>query len=318
MPSIRDLFGAPPDAEGGEANFDLDEFFKEAESIIASRPDPAGQAEAANPEAPEPVAPVEPVAETPAPEPEPEVEPPLPPAAVSDPFAEIPAERRAAMLALDQVLTSDPAKRDAIFRAMNGVEAAPQVAVEPQLPDDIDPNSFEARIWRENQDTRRAVQEMSSRLQEQQVSQQQQRAANEAQAAARAFGAKYPQLEEHEVFEIARFAGNSGVAGAFVEADRSNPQAALERSFESVLFANPDFRSRVIEAPAPVIPGEQPEAVDRKRKLTALSSAASPVATGPARRKELETRPDGRLTPESRAQAVKEVTAGLLRQRQGL
>jgi hypothetical protein len=321
MPSIRDLFGAVPGAEASEADFDLEKFLAEADQIIAARPSdeppvepPAAQVEPTS----EPIEapPVEPSAEPVEPE-LPPIEPAqptvLPPVATVDPLSELPAERRAALLALDEVMRADPSKRDAIFRT---IQSVPEPVVEP-LPEDVDPGSFEARLWREQQETRRTLSELNQRLQAQQMQSEQARAANDAQTAASSFASRYPQLEQADVYEIARQDGASGTAGAFVAADRDNPIAALERAFEATLYSNESFRQKVIGAPVAVVPGNQPEAVERKRKLTALSSAASPVAPGPTTRQALETRPDGRLTPDSRQQAVKEVAAGLLRQRQG-
>lgn len=318
MANIRDLFGVSVEGDPSEADFDLEKFLAAADSIIAARPSDeppveppvAAEAEPIEPEPVEPPAePVEP-ALPPIEPPEPQV---LPPVAVSDPLQSLPPERRAALLALDEVMLADPSKRDAIFRT---IQSQPEPVVET-LPEDVDPGSFEARLWREMQETRQQLREVNQGLQNQAHQTQQQRAANDAQSAAAAFAAKYPQLAENDVYEIARYAGANGLAGAFVSATPQDPQGALGRAFEAVLFQNETFRSKVIESPAPVIPGEQPEAVERKRKLTALSSAASPVATGPAKRAALETRPDGRLAPESRQQVVKEVVAGLVRQRQG-
>lgn len=320
MPSIADLFGVSPEGtEGTESpDFDIQAMLDHADEIIASRPSSMEMANGAlhqetpDPEEPEPLPPaaeVEPVEPVAAPE-------PVVPRETSDPLSELPPERRAAMLAVDQILASDPEKRQAIFGILNGAPA-PAAAPEPQLPEDVDPNSFEATLWRQQNETQRQMAAISQSLRDQAAQTQQQVAANHAMTAARQFGAAHPELEEADVYEIARYAGNSGVAGAFVEANRSDPVGQLEQAFESVLYANEGFRSKVIAGAPSIAPADMPESVERKKKLTAVSSGASPAANGPARAAQLETRPDGRLTPASRQEAVKQVTAGLLRQRQG-
>lgn len=310
MPSIADLFGVnpneiDPEAAAAEGDFDIDKMLSEADRIMeAHNPTEPG----AEPE-PEPV--VDVPRETPAPEPTPQVA-----AVAPDPLSELPPERRAAMLSLDQILTTDPAKRDAVLRVLAG-EPEPTPEPEPQLPEEIDPNSFEARMYLENLETRKAVNQIAQRMASQEQVTQAQTAADHARAAAASFSAKHPELEQEDVYEIARYAGNSGVAGAFVEANRAQPVAQLEQAFESVLYGNEVFRSKVIPKAEAVVPGEAPEAVERKRRLTALSSGASPVAGGSTTPPQLESRPDGRLTPASRQQAVAQVAADLLRQRKG-
>lgn len=307
------------DGQGGSEDFDLEAMMNAADEII-SRPriDVANDALHGEVSPDEPVEPAEPESETPpAAEPEPVVprETPVPAPVAADPLAELPADRRAAMLSIDQILTNDPAKRDAILGILTGAPAA--AVAEPQLPEDVDPDSFEAGLWRRQQESDREIAQLREGAAFQAQTAQAQTAAQHAMTAAKQFGERHPELAEADVYEIARYAGNSGVAGAFVEANRRDPIGQLEQAFESVLYANETFRGKVITTAAPVVPGETTTAVERKRKLTALSSGASPVATGPAKSSQLESRPDGRLTPASRQQAVAEVAAGLLRQRIG-
>ena len=54
-------------------------------------------------------------------------------------------------------------------------------------------------------------------------------------------------------------------------------------------------------------------AKERKRKLTALSSAASPTSAPAAPKSPLETRHEGRLTPQSRMSVVKDMASQLNR-----
>lgn len=334
MPTLKDLFGAPDDTDGGEADFDLTTMLSNVDDILKSRPSMADVANLALTADAEPVVPDSPMAESlsnEARDGETQPEPVIPPAAAvvpepsaplvaPDPLLELPPERRAAMLSIDQILTSDPAKRDAILRVLNEVPQPVAQVVEPQLPEEIDPSSFEAQLWRQNLDTQRAIGEMRQTLQSNQVSMEQQRSQNEAEAAGRAFAAKYVgKLDATDVVEIAKYAGQSGIAGALAasEAFRGNRQAAYEKALEDTLWTNETFRQKVMEAPAVSVPGPSADAEDRKRKLTAISSGANPVSGAPVQRAALETREDGRLTPQSRNQAVRELAGGLLRAQQG-
>ena len=79
------------------------------------------------------------------------------------------------------------------------------------------------------------------------------------------------------------------------------------------MWTNELYRGKVVPTAPVIAPADTVEAVMRKAQLHALSSAASPIAAQPAQRPELQTREDGRLTPQSRQQAIQELATGLAR-----
>jgi hypothetical protein len=322
MPNIAQVLGLNIRAED-DTEFDLDAFMAETdravgESVTRQRAnEPAPEVDSIPPTSGAPT-------EDPAPgvEPETEVEPdepapeePAPPAATvpapSDPLASLTPERRAQLLALDEFLQKDPA-------ALQRLTAPEPEPVAAQLPEDIDPQSFEATLWRQNQETQAQLREITNATRLQSETFAKQAAAQAAQQAGAAFAARYVgKLEEADVLAIAREAGASGIAGvlAATEEGQRDLAGAYQKALEVTMWQNEAYRSKVVgEAPVEQ-PGDAPAAKERKRKLTALSSAASPVS-GPAdKRSPLQSRDDGRLTPQSRSQLIQEAANGIARAR---
>jgi hypothetical protein len=148
-------------------------------------------------------------------------------------------------------------------------------------------------------------------------------AAQAATEAGNQFAGRYDgQLEPSDVVAIAQAAGASGLAGRLATDERGRPlegpalASAYVQALETTLWTTPAFRSKVLTETTPTtVPAvDEASSKDRKRKLSAVSSAASPVTAEPTpRRSPLETRPDGRLTPQSRMNAVKEIVTQLNR-----
>lgn len=326
MANLRELFGDPGlTEEGGEQEFDLDAFMGEVDRLVADKPteqDHGGSVGEAEPPPPdlahgereeesgeeagaEPSSPAVPVEEAPASPPTPAAPPP------PDPFSDLPPERRAALLALDETLRRDPAKAESVLR---GLSAETPPVEPPRLPEDIEPGSFEARQWHDQQELRAQIAELSAATRVQQETFAKQQAATAAQQAGRTFAQRYVgKLEEQDVLQIARQAGESGIAGALASQTPDDLAGAYDKALEFVLWGNESYRQKVIgEAPV-VQAGDQPEAKTRKRKLNALSSAASPVSGPVQKRSPLESRDDGRLTPQSKMGLVRELANGLAR-----
>lgn len=329
MPSIRQIMGVPDELEGGDTEFDLDKFMADVDGLIPKSNDRLRGPDAGPEPSPEPT-----TAAAPEPdedpvlgeqepgdeaegEPEPEV--PLPPApaalAPPDPLAAIPAERRAALLALDEVFQRDPAKAESVLRGLSTDPALAPVAA-PQLPEDFDPGSPEARLWQQQQDTAEQIRQLTAATRAQQETFAKQQANTAAQQAGATFAARYQgRLDEADVVAIAKQAGESGLAGvlAGTPEGRSDLASAYDRALETTLWSNEVYRAKVLEltptGPAP----KTPETKSRQRKLTALSSAASPVSGPSPKRSPLESRSDGRLTPQSRMGLVKELASNLNR-----
>jgi hypothetical protein len=244
-----------------------------------------------------------------------------PPAASHDPWLDIPAERRAAILALDETLVSDPSKRAAVFGILSGDSDAPAApTAAPTLPEHIDPDSFEATLWRENQEMKQQIAGVAQFVQERAKSDEAQRASQAATIACQRFGAKYTNLTEQDVIDIAKYAAQTGMSTAFMgtaEA-KADPSVGYGQALEAVLWSNEGFRARVLETSGPVThPGEQEEATTRKRKLRALSGAASPVSGPAPTRPPLQTGTDGKLTEDSRQGLVKEAANMIRRTSEG-
>jgi hypothetical protein len=340
-PSISDLFGTSPEGATNDVDIDVNQLMSDVDKILADRPPLTG---GVTPESAVPGAPAEgevqseiPATEVdsstgdiavPGAPPEPtlgatpvETAPASPPPVAIDPLSELPPERRAALLAIDQSLT-DPVKRDAVLRALAGHPAeTPQTVAAPQLPDHVDPESFEAQLWRQQQETNRQIAEIAAVTRQQQEQSARQIAVVAAQTAGEIFEARYAgKLTKEEVAAIAHHAGSTGIAGALAAAPefQGKLQAAYDAALEHVLWSTEAYRDKVIgvaASAAPIPPVATVESQDRKRKLTALSSAASPISGGPAPRSSLESRPDGRLTDKSRQQVVKEAATAIARSR---
>jgi hypothetical protein len=240
---------------------------------------------------------------------------------LGDPWLELPAERRAAILALDQTLMADETKRAKVFGILSGDTDAPPTPTVATLPEHIDPESFEATLWREQQEQRTVLERMAEQNRAVQAETQRQSAQTAAMQAGNRFAQKYAdKLTQDDILEIAKFAGMAGTAGAFANTAeaKADPSAAFEQALEHTLWTNESFRARVLGTSGPVTPpGEQPEAQERKRKLSALSSSASPVSGPSPRRSPLEAGVDGKLTEKSRQDLVKDAANMLRRQNEG-
>jgi hypothetical protein len=217
---------------------------------------------------------------------------------------------------MDRVFQEDPTKRDAVLRAL-AEQPAVAVVPEPELPEGIHPDSFEAMLWKQNLETQRQVALIANANRAQQETFAKQQANTAAERAGAAFSARYDgKLTHEDVMAIARHAGQTGVAARFANGS-DNLTQSFDQALEHVLWTNESFRQKVLGTEVtPVVPSEQPEAKDRKRKLTALSSSASPVSGPAPAREKLESDPvRGRLTPQSRLKAVQELATGIARQR---
>ena len=135
-----------------------------------------------------------------------------------------------------------------------------------------------------------------------------------ADAAGIEFAARYPQLEQSDIVAIAEVAGGSGLAARLANGN-DDLKGAYIQALESTLWTNESFRPKVLgeQAIKEVPVAAKPETKARKRKLTALSSAASPVSAPSQPKAALETRVDGRLTPQSRLSLTREIASKLNR-----
>ena len=319
MPSIRELFSDPELIEEGEdAEIDIDKVLDSVTDILNDRhptvETPPEEEQEPSPQTDE----TEVVTDSGLGEETVEVEqepvPPPAPAPSADPLMELPADRRAALLALDQAIMSDESKRAAVFGILSD---QPQTVPAPALPDHIDPDSFEAKIWQEQQEMKATLQGMSAHQRDQQLAFEKQQVNTAAHQAGDLFSQKYgDRLSKDEILEIAKYAGETGVAAGFANTPegRRNPAAAFGQALESVLWSNEVFRGKVLDTAPPKPVGEQPEAQERKRKLKAVSGAASPVSGPSPKRPPAETGADGRLTEKSRQDLVKELANGIARQ----
>ena len=354
-PSIRSLFADPGDEVGDdETDIDLDhlmelsvdasrassklrepgleQMFSDGEGGSGSHsPEPAGgQAPEPDEESEEQAPHTEPAL---AEEEPPGDEAPLPDTTVAaerplaDPLGLLPPERRAQLLALDQITQADPA---ALERMLAAVRApAPSAPVAPTMPEEFEPGSPAARLWEENQATRAELARLGAGQAETQRVLAQQAAGAAANDAGMTFSARYAgKINESDLLEIAQSAAASGLAGRLTMGADGRPLSGPEltagylQALETTLWSNEAFRQKVID---PAVPNpataqadaDKAEAPTRKRKLTALSSAASPSNAPAPKRSPLETRPDGRLTPKSRMTAVAEIAGQLARSNEG-
>ena len=328
-PSIRDLFIDPELAsehEGeGETDLDIDKLMGSVDEVLQSRGEPASDPpEGGEQEPPEsepakgsaepdeggvggepPAVSAEPAGGTPP----------------TDPFLELPPERRAALLALDEAVMADPAKRAAVFGVLSG-EAPVTSREEPrvEIPPDIEPGTPEHLLWERQVEQDRKLDQLTQATHQSQLATEQQRAHQAAQTAGAQFATRYQgKLEQSDILEIAQRAGISGVAAAFAgtEAGKKDPIHAFDQALEHVLWTNETFRTKVIGEEPVTPPGETPEAKERKRKLSAVSSAASPVSGPGPKRSPAETGPDGRLTEGSRSALVRELASNIARRSEG-
>lgn len=335
MPGIFDLFDPPPEGQPSA--------LEEAWTQIAGARDaatatgdpastggdsggPAGEAGAAVPQGPSVDA---------AP---PSAAPPQP----ATPFATIAPEERAELLLLRQAL-ADPERARAVRQAYLGVPPAaappaPPAPPAPTLPEHIDPQSFEADLWRDNQALARQVAELRQQTERSTEDLRRDRWMAAANDAGERFAAKYSgRLTPTEIQAIAQIAGARGLPQALSEAYQGDVGRACTDALEFVLrqtdallakALTPPQAPGVQETPPAPAPGTQPlypgqpvsqdpaalaaqAAEYRKRTLTALSAGSSPVGEAPTRTP-LETRgATGRLTEASRRSLVDQMAAVL-------
>lgn len=352
MPSIFEIFGGDGlEGEGGEAPFDPANFDAVLDRAIAERPiagapaDYVPEGQPLSPQTPDgevvggevggvptggppeppsvppppaaPPAPVPPVAPPVAP-------PPAAPAGPADPFAGLSDFERQEALAVLQAMR-DPDRALAVRQAYLGVAptpaapaaaAPPQAPPEPQLPEDIDPHSFEATMWRENQEMKREIAATRAAITQGQEQSEAQVRAGAAERATAAFSAKYAgRLTEQEILAVAQTAGMRRLPEA-LRPTSASWDAAMAEALEFTLRSNDTLLTKALGAPAPPPPpvgspqSRSPEAQTRGRRLTAVSSAASPSGEAPTRQP-LEHRGDGKLTEKSRLQLVQEMIGGM-------
>jgi|SRR5580704_7566 hypothetical protein len=315
MPSIRSMF-LPPEADNPD--FNLDDFLREADEAATGSParqyalggnPPAAEGDLLPPTA-DPVpsgeagdgdldAGDEPVSA-------PVVEPPqfAPP---SDPLLNLPPERRASLLALDQIMSTTPGAVDRVYEALRKPEPP---RPEPKIPEHVDPESMEAQLWQQNQEILRRMdeQERTQRETQQQTAEQTRLQTAAGQAVAN-FRTRHPDLGDDDLTTMAGYASQAGFADAFVRRPGVDPVAGYEEALEYTLWKN---SSRAYQpAPTPPVTGPPPQNQENKRVLHALSTGAVPVAGPPPARAPLETRGDGRFTPESRGLLVDQLAADL-------
>lgn len=277
----------------------------------------AGTPPASTPETPPatPPAPLAPVAGD-TPPAAPPASAPVPPA---DPFATMSELERLEILQYRAAL-ADPDRALAVRQAMLGlpqtvgpVAVAPPVAPPaPTLPEEFEPGSAEAQLWQSNVDMQREIAELRQGQQatNQQTEQDQMNGA--ARRAVNAFTAKYgARLAPDEIQAIAQLAGMQKLPEA-LRPTVDNWDEAMTKALDFTLRSNDALLGKVLGAPAapPVDPTVRtPEATQRGRQLTALSSAASPAGDSPTRAP-IEHRADGKLSEKSRLQLVQEMVNG--------
>lgn len=319
MPSINELFSAPGSEAEDDFEIDMDKLMAGVDTSIAEskRFSVGGTEETETP--PEQPAP----APTPSPRDEPEQqeetsEPPPDSGVTPEVEAREPEESVHPPDPLGLLFAEaaqDPAKRDRLLAALQDPKPEPtQVAT---LPEDIEEGTVAARLWQQQQST----QEQLAKIAEGQKAQSEALARKEATDAASAAGAEFAarydgRLDGDDVVRIAQAAGNSGLA-ARLAAGNENLKDAYLQALESTLWTTESLRAKVLEPTAPKEPSvaeeHKAESKPRKRKLTALSSSASPVSAPAPGKSPLETRTDGRLTPQSRFGLVQEMATKLNR-----
>lgn len=292
MSSIQDLFGdLGLNEEGSNAPFDPSTLNDVLDNIMRDRP-VAGAPEGYVPDPPATL-------------PDPGLAPTPPPVA-PDLFSGMNDLERQELLAIRQAM-ADPERQQAVRRAYLGVgEPAPVAAAPPPpaetLPEDVDPDSFEAKLWKQNQTLMARVEELSQGVAHREAQTDAERAQEAAKRVTAAFKTRYgDRLSDAEIMAIASTAGARKLPDAFLPTTDGNIEAAMAQSLEFVLRSDDALLAKVLGQPAatPGVPGHTPEAADRQRKLTALSSAASPTGDVPTRQP-LTHRPDGRLDEGSR------------------
>jgi hypothetical protein len=291
-PAVPQSDGEPQGTEGGAA---------------APASSPSGAPASAPPESPPAAA----------------VAPPSPPSPPADPFAGLTELERLELLQYRQAL-ADPERALAVKRAVLGVPESPPAVVSepvsspppPALPEEIEPGSWEAQMWQQNQDMRRELEALKAGQQQTQAQTEQEAKNAAAIRSTNAFAQRYVgKLTKEEIEAICQTAGMQKLPDTFRPTTKTWDEA-MDKSLEFTLRSNDALLAKVLgvapAAPPPATGAETPEANQRKRALTALSSAASPSGDTP-QRTPIEHRGDGKLTEKSRLQLVQEMMGGGLR-----
>jgi hypothetical protein len=266
---------------------------------------------------------------------------PAPPQAPGTPFGGYPYQPGGPMpapvpalpdpgLELARQALEDPERRDTVLRAIVGAPVAAPVVpapapAAPAMPEGIEPGSPEALLWQANQDNlaqnaalREQIEQIRADVQagnSMTAAEQGQRAVD---GAVKTFTSRYPSLAPADVWAIRQEAARLGLPDALLPTVNNNPEAAVFASMDYVLRSSDTYLQKALSAPAPVIhPGDTPEAIEHKRKLTALSSAASPTGDAP-QRAPIQMREDGlKMTEGSRLALVQQMAEGMRREREG-
>lgn len=324
MPSINELFSAPGSEAEDDFELDMDKLMEGVDQSMkeSTRFSSPGDEEAPSPAEEAPAAEASPSPEPPEEPTHTSVEEPAashggatgqeeetpggsapPPQAATDPLGLLFAEA-----------AQDPIKRDRLLQALQEPKAEVETA---QMPEEFAEDSVAAKLWRDNQETKELVTRIAAGQRETAEAMERQRAVEAADRAGQEFAARYAgKLDGDDVVRIAQMAGNSGLA-ARLATGNDDIKGAYLQALESTLWTDERFRTKVMEPGAPAEPTvadvDKAEAPKRKRKLTALSSSASPVSAPATPKSALETRTDGRLTPQSRFSLVQEMATKLNR-----
>ena len=138
------------------------------------------------------------------------------------PSACSPPERRAALLAIDEVSQKDPAKRGEILRILSEpTGAAKSTYVEPEMPEEIMPGSVEAMLWNQNNETQRQVRLIAEGTKANQEAFVKQQTATAARTAGENVEARYEgKLSGEDILAVATIAGSTGIAARFANGAR--------------------------------------------------------------------------------------------------
>lgn len=278
-----------------------------------------------------PVAPATPPAAAPVPPAAPAATPP-PAAPPADPFSELTDLERQELLALRQAL-GDPERASRVRQAYLGMPEAPAATVPPPaapvappapvMPEQFEPGSPEAELWTSNQEMRAEMAAMRQGQQQQTQLTEQQRINHAATTATQRFATKYGTvLSPQELEFVCQSAGYQKLPDAIYPttidpiSGQGNWDVAMDRALEFALRSNDQILAKVLSggvgAPAVPAPATRTPAEDAtRRKLTALSSAASPSGEG-ATRTPIVSRGDGtgKMSEKSRLQLVAELVNG--------
>ncbi len=325
MPSIGELMGFDtPDGES--ASLDADKLMAELDAGLGRHMSATATETGEEVTPPEPIEPIEPPpADEPPPPADAAPEPVEPPPPTPGPFEGLTQADIDGLLALHRTMTTDPARRDAVLRAVRGEAEPPPVAAAPEpiepppptLPADIDPDSVEARLWETQQRLDAELNQIKATQHQAEMNRVKATATEAAANAGKTFTARYGDVLTHdEIMSVAREAAARGLPAALAKAAGDQPtQAQLEeayfRAMDMTMRSDDTRLAKVLGAadPAPPAPAKTP-AADRKKKLSGVSAAASPNGAGGGR-PPLENRPDGRLTEQSRMSVVQEAANAL-------